>query len=73
MHTECILPCYEMQTFTFQFIVTHCLTKMSLFIPILHAMKYTVGKVGIYLTLQVIKCGPKTLSPVTSPKIPTEN
>lgn len=62
-----------MQAFTFQFIVTHFLTKMSLFLLVLHAMKYTVGKVRIYLTLQVIKYGPKTPSPVTSPTKPTEN
>jgi len=36
-------------------------------------MKGTVGKVRIYLTLQVIKCGPKTLSPAAIPMKPTEN
>jgi len=36
-------------------------------------MNSTIGKVRIYLTLQVIKCGPKTLSPVATPMTPTEN
>ena len=46
---------------------------MSLFLLILNVMKGFVGKVRIYLTLQVIKCGPKTLSPPAIPMTPTEN
>jgi len=46
---------------------------MSLFLLIFNAMKGTVGKVRIYLTLQVINCGPKTLSPAAVPMTPTEN
>jgi hypothetical protein len=46
---------------------------MSLFLLICNAMKCTVGTVRIYLTMQVIKCGPKTLSPAATPTEQTEN
>jgi hypothetical protein len=36
-------------------------------------MKGTVGKMRIYLTLQVMKCDPKTPSSATIPTTPTEN